>query len=115
MVHECLECGRCIAESKEHNGGFEESHGSNEGSFPLVFFLNANVVVSPTNVKFGKQGRFFHVINEFRDERKWIGVLDGMGVQVSIVLARSKGPILLWYKEERGSLGGFRGDYLFSF
>ena len=32
-----------------------------------------------------------------------------------IVLARSKGPVLLWYKEERGSLGGFRGDYSSSF
>ena len=38
-----------------------------------------------------------------------------MGVQVSVVLARLKGPVLLWYKEERGSLGGFRGDNLPSF
>ena len=28
-----------------------------------------------------------------------------------IVLARSKGSIFFGYKEERGSLGGFRGDY----
>ena len=34
-----------------------------------------------------------------------------MGVQVSVVLTRVKGSILLWYEEERGSLGGFRGDY----
>ena len=56
MVHECLECGRCITESKEHDSGFEESRGSDEGSFPLVFLSNANVVVPPTNVEFGEQG-----------------------------------------------------------
>ena len=54
MVHKCLECGGCIAESEEHDGGFEESHGSDESSFPLVFFLNTDVVVFPANVKFGE-------------------------------------------------------------
>ena len=56
MVHEHLERGRCITEPKEHDGRFKESHGSNEGSFPLVFFSDVNVVVSPTDVKFGEQG-----------------------------------------------------------
>ena len=56
MVHECLECGGCITESEEHDSGFEESHGGYEGSFPLVFLSNVDVVVSPTNVKFGEQG-----------------------------------------------------------
>ena len=56
MVHECLECGGCIAESEEHDGGFKESHESDESSFPLVFFLNTDVVVSPMNVKLGEQG-----------------------------------------------------------
>ena len=55
MVHERLERGGCVAESKEHDGGFEESHGSDESSFPLVFFSNTDIVVSPANVKFGEQ------------------------------------------------------------
>ena len=67
MVHESLEGGGSVAEPKEHDGGFEESHGGNESGFPLVFLLDANVVISPTNVKFGEQGGFFHVINEFGD------------------------------------------------
>ena len=65
MVHESLEGGGSVAESKEHDGGFEESHGGNEGGFPLVFLLDANVVVSPANVKLGEQGGLLHVINEF--------------------------------------------------
>ena len=55
MVHECLECGGCITESKEHDSGFEESHGSSESSFPLVFLSDADIVVSPVNVKLGEQ------------------------------------------------------------
>ena len=33
-----------------------------------------------------------------------------MRVQVAVILTRAKGSILLWYKEEGRSLGGFRGD-----
>ena len=33
-----------------------------------------------------------------------------MGVQVLVVLTRAKGSVLLWYEEERRSLGGFQGD-----
>ena len=54
IVHESLEGGGSIAESKEHDGGFKESHGGDESSFPLIFLLDMNVVISPTNVEFGE-------------------------------------------------------------
>ena len=109
MIHECLKCGGSIAESEEHDGGFEESHGGNESGFPLILFSDANVVISPSNVEFGKQGGLLHVINKFRDEREWIGISDSVGVQVVVILAWTKGSVLLWYEEEGGGLGGFRG------
>ena len=34
-----------------------------------------------------------------------------MEIQVLVVLARLKGPILLWHKEERRSLGRFQRNY----
>ena len=80
VIHECLECGGSIAESEEHDGGFEESHGGNESGFPLVLLSDANVVISPMSVELGEQGGFFHVINEFRDQGERIGVSDSMGV-----------------------------------
>ena len=80
VIHECLECGGSIAESKEHDSGFEEFHGGNESSFPLILLSDANVVISPTNVELGKQGGFFHVINEFGNQGERIGILDSMGV-----------------------------------
>ena len=41
--------------------------------------------------------------------------MNGVGVQVSVVLARAKRTILLCDKEERGGLWGFRRDYSSSF
>ena len=87
MVHESLEGGGSVAEPKEHDGGFKESHGGDESGLPLIFLSDVNVVISPTNVKFGEQGGFFHVVDEFGDQRERIGILDGVGVQVAVVLA----------------------------
>ena len=106
VIHECLKHGGSIAESEEHDCGFEESHGGNEGSFPLILLSNANVVISPANVKFGEQGGLLYVIDEFWDEREWLGISDGVGVQVVVILTWVKGSVLLWY-EEGGGLGGF--------
>ena len=47
MVHECLECGRGVAEPEEHYSGFKEAKRSDECCFPLVVLSDANVVVSP--------------------------------------------------------------------
>ena len=68
VVHESLEGGGSIAEPKEHDGGFKESHGGDKSGLPLILLSDANVVISPTNVEFDEQGRFFHVIDEFRDQ-----------------------------------------------
>ena len=87
MVHESLEGGGSIAEPKEHDGGFKESHGGDESGLPLIFLSDANVVISPTNVEFGEQGGFFHVINEFGNQGERIGISDSVGVQVAVVLA----------------------------
>ena len=79
--------GGGIAESKEHDSGFKESNGGDESGLPLIFLLDVNVVISPTNVEFGEQGGFFHVIDEFGDQRERIGISDSVEVQVAVVLA----------------------------
>ena len=87
MVHESLEGGGSVAEPKEHDGGFKESHGGNESGFPLIFLSDVNVVISPMNVEFGEQGGFFHVVDEFGDQGERVGISDSVGVQVAVVLA----------------------------
>ena len=69
VVHKGLECRWCIAKLKEHHCWFEESKGSDKGGFPLVFFMNADVVIAPLDVKFCEEGGILHVVDEFWDER----------------------------------------------
>ena len=59
VVHKCLECGWGIAEAKEHYCGFKEPKGSDEGSLPLICFMDSNVVVPPTDVELGKKDGIF--------------------------------------------------------
>ena len=106
VIHKCLECGGSIAESKEHDSGFKKSHGGNESGFPLILLSDANVVISPMNVKLGEEGGLLHVIDEFWDKGEWIGILDSVGVQIVVVLAWAKGSVLLWYEKEGGGLEG---------
>ena len=54
MVHVGLEGGWGIAKSKEHDSGFEESKRGGEGSLPAVFQVDKDVVVSPSDIKFGE-------------------------------------------------------------
>ena len=43
--HESLESGGGIGHAKEHDSGFVESSVGNEGSFPLVTFLDLDIVM----------------------------------------------------------------------
>ena len=90
MIHKRLESGWSIAESKKHNGGFKEPKRSDERSFPLVFFANANVVESPSDIKLGKDRGVLHIVDQFRNKGQGVHVADSVGVQVPIVLERMK-------------------------
>ena len=54
MIHVCLEGGGGIAESKEHDCWLIEAEQGREGRFPAVFRVDKDVIVSPLDVKFGK-------------------------------------------------------------
>ena len=88
VVHEGLECRRRVAEPKEHHCWFEKPQGCDEGSFPLVFFTNVDVVIAPSDVKLCEEGGILHVIDEFRDKRQRVCILDGVGIKILVVLAR---------------------------
>ena len=46
-----MERSRGIGETEEHDFRFVQSAVCDEGGFPFVTFLNADVVVSPADVK----------------------------------------------------------------
>ena len=63
MIHECLEGRWGIAEAKKHDCGFIEAKGGDKCCFPLVFFSNANVIITPSYIELGENGGIFHVVN----------------------------------------------------
>ena len=54
VIHESLEHGGGVTETKEHDGGFEGSLMGDKGHLPLVTILDMDIVVSLTNVELGK-------------------------------------------------------------
>ena len=89
VIHEGLERRWSVAKAEEHDGGFEESERSDKCSLPLVFFVNADIVESSSDVKLGEYGGVLHVVNQLRDQGQGICVTNGVRVQVSVVLTRA--------------------------
>ena len=104
VIHECLEYGRGITETEEHDCRFIETERGDKGCLPLVRFLNLNVVVLPTNIELGEIDKVLYVVNKFGNERKGISIANGVGVQILVVLAGTKSSVFLWNKEEWGHL-----------
>ena len=88
VVHKGLECRQRAAKPEEHHCWFKKSQGGNEGGFSLVFFTNVDVVVAPSDVELREEGGILHVVDEFRDKWQRVRILDGVGIKVSVVLAR---------------------------
>ena len=96
-VHESLEGQWQVTLSKEHDQRFINTVRCDECSFPFVSFFDSDVVIPPPNVHFGD---FFQFVDEGRNERERIGILDSMFIEVLVVLARAKSSFLLLNKEE---------------
>ena len=77
------------------------------GHFPLLSILNANVVISPLNIEFGKDPSIFNLINEVLNKGE-IGIFDGVTVDVLVILARLEASFLLTEKKE-AAWGEFKG------
>ena len=55
--------GRALQKPKKHDCRFIDAEGSDERSLPLIFLSNMNVVVTPSYIKLGEEGRVLHVID----------------------------------------------------
>ena len=86
MVHHCLEGSWGICKAKEHDRGFVQSIACFKGGFVFVSFLNAYVVISPSDVQLGIDVCPSQVGDEVGDEWKRILVADRDVVDPSIVL-----------------------------
>ena len=69
--------------------------------------LECEYCYTPIEHQTSEQSRVLHVIDQLRDEGEGIPVMNSVGVEISIVLARSQGSILFGHKEKRRGLWGF--------
>jgi hypothetical protein len=95
-----LKGGRRIGETKEHDGRFKKSLRGKEGSLPFVPLLDTDVIVSPPDVEFGKQGTSTETVDCLWDEGGDVAVLLGPLIDRAIVLYRPQLSILLLDKKE---------------
>ena len=100
VIHESLEYGRGVAETKEHDGRFEKSLVSDEGSLPLMAIFDVNIVVPPSNIELGKMMNIFQLVYEIRNKGEGVGITGGMLIEVLVVVAGTKFPVFLLDKEE---------------
>ena len=104
FICKMLEDGRGVGETKEHDCRFKEAFVGDQGSLPLVSVFDMNIVISPLYIKFGENPDI-SFINEIGDKGKGIGVVNGVFIEVLIVLAGVEVSILLFDKEEGVGLG----------
>ena len=80
-----------------------------EGGFPLMFILDADVIVSPSDIKFDENFCPLEIIDEIRNEWKGVCIMDCVFVNIAVILTRAEVTILLFNKEEGRCLWGIGG------
>src|SRR5712691_9830857 len=68
VVHHGLEGGRGVRQTKEHDSRFEKTVTRFEGSLPFIALFDADVIVSPSDVKFREPLLPRDAVNEFGDQ-----------------------------------------------
>ena len=86
MIHKSLECSRGVGKPKEHDHWFEESLISPESCLPLITFLDPDVIITPSDIKFGEEALVLGLVNEFLDQWQGVLVLDRHVIELLVIL-----------------------------
>ena len=81
-----MEGSGAVGHSEEHHRGFKEAAIGAEGRFPFISRLDVYIIEASADVKFCEIFSSVELRDKFRDEGERISVLDGHGVQHTIVL-----------------------------
>ena len=90
FIHHGLEGSRAVGDSEEHYQGFKESTIGAKRCLPLIPFLDANIVVTPLDIKLGEVLCTSELIYKFRNDRQWVTVLHCHGIECTVVLDQAK-------------------------
>jgi len=86
VVHHSLESSRTISHSEEHHERFEKAIIGAEGCLPFISRLDMYIIETPSDIKLCEVLGSMELGDKFGDEGEGISVLDGYGVQRTIVL-----------------------------
>src|SRR6266436_7776894 len=86
VIHHHLEGSQQVAQSKEHDKWLKESSVHGEGHFPLIPFLQSDIVEAPMEVQGGEPFRITQPGEHIRDQQKWVGDLHHDLIQLLVVL-----------------------------
>ena len=90
LVHKGAKRGRCIGEAKRHDKELKRSVPGYARCFWLISFGNAHLVVPGPQVKLGEVLRLAKLVEQIRNQRDQILVLDDDFVECPIVDAHPK-------------------------
>jgi hypothetical protein len=84
-VHQVQEMCRSIGESKRHNPILVQPIPDGEGSLRNIFHTHLDLMITQTEIDLRKDFSTSKLIKENVDAGQWIFVLDGDGIQRSVV------------------------------
>jgi len=81
VIHQCLECGRGVAQSERHDEELVEAIMRAERRLGDVFSAHEDLVVPGTEVQLREEACAEELVEEFVDDRNRVGILDRDGVE----------------------------------
>jgi hypothetical protein len=103
IVHRCLEGGGGVGESARHDQEFEVAMVRSERRFGDVLRVHQHVVVTVAKVELGEVACPLELIQELVDDRDRKLVLHGLGVEGTVVDAKS--PCMIFLADEQDRCG----------
>jgi hypothetical protein len=85
-IHHHLESGWRVGKAEEHDCGLKKSLWGEESSLPFVPLFDADIIVSPSDIKFSEQGAPTEMIDHLGNEGRDVSVLFSPFVDWVVVL-----------------------------
>jgi hypothetical protein len=101
VVHESLECCRCIGEAERHDQKLKMAVVRAKRSLLLIGRLHAHLVVPTVEVELGEEAGATELVEEFIHHRNWKHVADRLGVERAVVHAKASRPVLLFDQQHQ--------------
>ena len=102
VVHHSLKGSGAVGHSKKHYEGFKKAMVGAEGHLPFISRLDTYIIEIPLDVKFCEVPGSTELGDKFGNEKEGISVLNGYGIQRTIVLDQPEQTIFLFNEEHKG-------------